>query len=594
MSEPRRFPVLLPAPRVIELTAGVCDAAVAPIVHLDPQAVEHPQGYQLIIDRAATRIVAHDPAGVFYATQTLAQLRRTCGRTIPCLRITDWPDFSVRGVMLDISRDKVPTMATLFSLVDRLAEWKFNQLQLYMEHTFAYRNHPVVWANASPMTGEEIQSLDRYCKDRFIELVPNQNSFGHMERWLKHPEYRHLAEAPEGSDMPSGVRWNGPFSLCPTDHGSIELLAGLYDELLPNFSSRLFNVGCDETFDIGQGRSREIVAQRGKGRVYLDFLTAVDRLVSDRGRRMMFWGDIILDSPELIDSLPRDAIAMQWGYEADHPFERDSERFARSGRAFYVCPGTSSWCSIAGRTDNAIANCRAAAEAGLRHGASGYLVTDWGDYGHLQYLPVSYAGFAAGAAASWCLEAGLGGRDIRGNASVFPAAELSAHAFEDSAEASAGALGRAACELGNIYLHTGKLITNGSSLFRILVPSAARKDPMEGMTRDGLDAAEEAIERAIIDRARWRPRAVDGETVVAEFINAANMLRHACRRGRWKLDKRAHRTDDLIDELAAIIAEHRRLWLVRNRPGGLEDSARRLEETMGDYSSGGDKYSAHM
>src|SRR6185369_4793545 len=100
--------------------------------------------------------------------------------------------------MLDISRDKVPTMKTLYELVDLLASWKINQLQLYTEHTFAYRNHEDVWKKASPMTAEEIRDLDEYCAERFIDLVPNQNSFGHMERWFEHPEYLQLAEAPNG------------------------------------------------------------------------------------------------------------------------------------------------------------------------------------------------------------------------------------------------------------------------------------------------------------------------------------------------------------------------------------------------------------
>ena len=96
--------------------------------------------------------------------------------------------------MLDISRDKVPTMETLYALVDLLAGWKINQLQLYTEHTFAYRQHPEVWAEASPLTGQEILGLDAYCRKRFVELVPNQNSFGHMHRWLKHARYAPLAE----------------------------------------------------------------------------------------------------------------------------------------------------------------------------------------------------------------------------------------------------------------------------------------------------------------------------------------------------------------------------------------------------------------
>ena len=73
---------------------------------------------------------------------------------------------------------------------------KFNQLQLYMDHSFAYPGHEVVWQDASPLPAEDIRALDRYCADRHMELVPNQNSFGHMERWLRHEKYAHQAEIP--------------------------------------------------------------------------------------------------------------------------------------------------------------------------------------------------------------------------------------------------------------------------------------------------------------------------------------------------------------------------------------------------------------
>ena len=116
--------------------------------------------------------------------------------------------------MLDISRDKVYKMETLFELVDQLAGWKINQLQLYMEHTFAYRSHPSVWKNASPMTGEEIFLLDQFCKERFVELVPNQNSLGHLERWLRLPEYHFLAETLGPFPVPWGEK-QGPFSIAP-------------------------------------------------------------------------------------------------------------------------------------------------------------------------------------------------------------------------------------------------------------------------------------------------------------------------------------------------------------------------------------------
>ena len=269
---------------------------------------------------------------------TLTQILDQCGGDLPTLRVTDWPDFPNRGLMLDISRDKVPTMETLYALVDLLASWKINQLQLYTEHTFAYQNHPEVWADASPMTGEEILALDAYCQARFVELVPNQNSFGHMHRWFEHERYLPLAEAPEGSMTPWGFFYEGPFSLAPTEPASLELVRELFDELLPHFSSPQFNVGCDETFDVGQGRSKEVVEEKGEGRVYLDFLLKIYREVKARRRTMQFWGDIIVHHPDLVAELPRDCIALEWGYDAQHPFNEHGAIFANSGIPFYVCP----------------------------------------------------------------------------------------------------------------------------------------------------------------------------------------------------------------------------------------------------------------
>ena len=241
--------------------------------------------------------------------------------------------FAVRSYMLDISRDKVPSMGTLKQLVEILEKFNYNQLQLYTEHTFAYSKHESVWKDASPMTAQEIRELDLFCAMHGIDLVPNQNSFGHLERWLVKPEYNHLAELPHGgAPLPWGGFKKDPTTLCPTDPASLEFLAGLYDELLPNFESRLFNIGCDETFDLlGEGRSAAAVKEKGEGRVYLDFLLKVAELVRKRGKRPMFWGDVILRHPELVPELPKDLIALDWGYEGNHPFMDEAAKFAAAG-----------------------------------------------------------------------------------------------------------------------------------------------------------------------------------------------------------------------------------------------------------------------
>lgn len=363
---------------------------------VDPAAVPQPEGYTLDISAKSIAITAHDEAGAFHAAQTLTQLARQAAgkKYLPCLRISDWPDFPHRGVMLDIARDKVPEMDTLYAFVDQMAEWKLNELQLYTEHTFAYKGHHVVWENASPMTPQQIHALDVYCREHFIELVPNQNSFGHMGRWLSHPEYAYLGEMTDGGD-----------DLCPVEPRCITFLNELYDQLLPCFSSGQVNVGCDETWSLGKGRSATAVNEKGEGRVYLDFLLQIHQLVSAHGKRMQFWGDIINKHPELIPELPKDMIAIEWGYDADHPFERNCARYAAAGVPFYVAPGTSSWCSLLGRTENSLENLRNAAINGKANGAIGYLITDWGDLGHWQFLPVSYGPMAYGAAACWAYDA---------------------------------------------------------------------------------------------------------------------------------------------------------------------------------------------
>ncbi|RPJ29018.1 MAG: glycoside hydrolase [Chloroflexi bacterium] len=544
-------------------------------VHVHPEFDIPDQGYLLVISAQGISLRARELAGAFYGVCTLIQIVDRCGFSLPCLRITDSPDFPARGVMLDVSRERVPSMETLYSLVDMLAGWKINQLQLYTEHAFAYRQHPQVWEKVTPITGQEVMELDVFCRERFIELVPNQQSFGHLAPWLNHPDYKHLAEVEDGFQTPWGYR-QGSFSLSPIDPGSIEFLRGLYAELLPHFSSRMLNVGCDETWDIGQGRSKEACARTGRGRVHLDFLNQVFQEVRRFGRTPQFWGDILVEHPEVIPELPRDGIVLEWGYEADHPFDEHVSLIEASGIPFYVCPGTSSWCSLAGRTDNALANLRSAAESGVKHGASGYLNTDWGDYGHWQAWPVSYLGMIAGAAYAWSLES---------NRDLDLAESLSWHAFQDAS----GATGRAAFDLGNVYRAVGIEPHNSSALFRIMQWPLEQIRAAEGFTLANFEKTLEAIETASEPLSRTRMERPDRELVQDEFELTARLLRHACCRGLLALEDEPQKASGIQRQLAAdvpaLVAEYRRIWLRRNRTGGLAESSARLEKLYQEYTS---------
>lgn len=564
---------LLPQPRVLRLGDGVVasDPASAPVVRTDSSLPA--QGYRLTVGDAGVEIAAADAAGEFYAAATLAQLhrlRRASGASdaLPELVIEDWPDVATRGVMLDISRDKVPTLATLKDLIDRLAGWKVNHVQLYMEHTFAYVEHGAVWQAADPLTGDDIDELDAWCRARHVELAPNQNSLGHFERWLKHEPYRQLAIAPDGWVDGRG-RQRPPTTLDPANPRALELVVALLGELLPHFSSRRVNVGLDEPWELPAERHPE----------YVRYIDALRRAPVLDGHEVLMWGDIVALEPGMAAELPDGVTVCEWGYEADHPFAARAAVLRAAGRDFWVCPGTSSWNSILGRTTNMRDGCLNAARVAVSDGAQGFLVTDWGDNGHLQYLPVSEPGFAYAAAVSWCAAT---------NADLDLAAALDVHAFADES----ANIGAALLALGDAHRGVEPQLPNMSIIALPLFSPQVRMGEgwTQGMSGTDLESVEESIARAAAQIASSRSTRADATLVRDEIACSAALVQLLCRDARARLaaggvlaDVPASTRDAFAREVDEISARHRDLWSARNRAGGLVDSVARLERLAAAY-----------
>ncbi len=557
-------PLLLPSPRQLTLTGGTAKAGEPREAGEQVIALAGADAYHLAITVGGIQWAWRSAAGRRHAAATLAQLRVQYGDTLPCLVIDDAPVFAVRGVMLDISRDRVPTMAHLFATVDLLASWKINHLQLYTEHTFAYSGHEEVWRDASPMTPDEIRALDAYCRERGIALAANQNCFGHLATWLKHSKYASLGEiGPDGSwDFNGLATRKGGFSLCPSDPRSLALVQDLLGQLLPNFSSPLVNIGCDETFDLGQGRSRYEVSRRGRTAVYLEFVRKICGVAKKLGKRPMFWADIALEHPETLTELPEDLIGLAWGYEPDAPFARWCDQLRGAGREVWVCPGTSCWRSITGRTSERRGNLLAAARDGAGHGATGYLITTWGDLGHRQQWPVTLHALAEGAHRAWSGEA------------AYDARASSLHAFSDHT------------------LQAGLWLDRMGDLDVALRAIGGKPDdhqqstPLRNAGAIFTDSTKALGESWLPDADLWARAKPSGAApisasplVTAEFQHLADTVQALWLRGALR------RQGDSVDQLRALahvnvrplIAEYRRLWLQRSRPGGLDSSCRHFE-----------------
>jgi hypothetical protein len=550
--------MLVPMPRKAQLAGMGCAWRSTEVEEVLAEGYGEEE-YYLSVTASGIRLEASTDHGMFLGHQTIAQLHLLTGAICPGLEIHDSPDNGVRGYMLDISRCKVPRMSHLFHLVDLLALFKYNQLQLYMEHTFAYDGHEVVWADASPMTPGQIKELQTYCSDRYIELVPNQNAFGHMERWLKHEPYRGLAESPDGFEHPV-AGWKPVGSVLFPGDESIGFIDGLMEQLLPCFKSGWIHLGCDEPWELGQGRSSNAVEQKGRHTVYKNYLLRLRELVASHGRKMLFWSDELRGSPDRIRGFPEDMIPVAWGYERDHDFAPECAAFSHSERSFLVAPGDSSWNSFTGRLVNASRNIEHAARTAREFGAEGMLLTSWGDQGHQQVWPTQLPGLVAFAAASWNLDAY---RDLPlENA-------LDSLVFRDASQE----LGRFWVALGRIDSHIPVCLKPENSSFpydAIYASRASLRHVTRHLKQDAFFPVLSILEDCRKILAKAVPGCDDGGWVLAESRLALEMTRQGIKRAEGILKDGKYPFPD--DQWKATLDAYKAVWLRRNRDGGLDES----------------------
>ena len=208
------------------------------------------QQYVLQVTEEEIRIQGGDGAGVLYGVQTLCQMMHEYGALLPAVRIEDEPDLPVRGYYLDETRGRVLTLSYLKQVADRMAYYKLNQLQLYVEHTYLFSGLSEMWRDETPLTAEEIRELDAYCAKLHIELVPSIATFGHLYMLLSTKSYGDLCEFPDS--------WKEPFSFWDrmqhhtvdvSGGRAIELIKAMIEEYMALFATDKFNICADETLE---------------------------------------------------------------------------------------------------------------------------------------------------------------------------------------------------------------------------------------------------------------------------------------------------------------------------------------------------------
>ncbi len=349
------------------------------------------QAYRLTVSPNFIRMEATTNTGLFYAMQSLKQLYRYSFLTnkgkiiIPCSTITDWPNFKIRAWQDDISRGPIVTVDYLKRLIPQMAECKLNAFSLYTEHTFKTKCHPDI-APTDAFTAEEIKELEEFCRPYHIQIIGNQQCFGHFEEILCNPFYSHLAD----------TKWN----LNPAKEETYKFLEDHLRELVRAYKSPYFNINCDETEALGQGFAKAYVDSVGAETVYYQHINRVNRMLRPYRKRVMMWGDIADQHPEILNNLDKDIFLIAWSYVGIDSFDEFLQPYVKSDRNFFVAPGVSLservWPKHYEFRKNIANLCR----DGYKNGALGVINTCWDDFGESLTNSALY-GLTYGAEMSW-------------------------------------------------------------------------------------------------------------------------------------------------------------------------------------------------
>lgn len=360
-----------------------------------------PGAYTLTIDIDGIAITGCDFEGVRNGVQTLRQLIRQNGTVLPVLQIEDAPAYRIRGYYLDATRGRVPTLAWLKQWADKLCLYKYNQLQLYIEHTFAFDGMSETWRGSSPLTPADILEFDQYCANLGIELVPSVSTFGHQYVAMRTQELRELGEFPEDADRPfSFIERMRHHTLNVADDRAFAFSTQLVDSYLQLFRTKRFNICADETFDLGKGQSKQEAQRVGVATLYATYVGKLCEHLSQQGREPMFWGDIAIEMPEILETLPNNVTLLNWQYDPEATDEK-IQLVAKAGAKQIVCPAVWGWNALLPRIDDAWNNIARIARYGIDCGAEGMLVTDWGDFGHVNDPRMAVPGMIFGAQYAW-------------------------------------------------------------------------------------------------------------------------------------------------------------------------------------------------
>jgi hexosaminidase len=349
---------------------------------------ESREAYSIAVTPSTVRIESRSSAGLFYAVQTLRQMVEPgAGPALPEATVRDWPAVAYRGVMMDVSHTQLPRLDELKRQIDFLAHWKLNQYYFYSEASIALDGYPVLPPGAQ-FSKAQVREVIDYARQRHIDVIPNQELYGHLHDLFRMERYANLAPIPYGGE------------LRPEDPRVARILADWIGQLSELFPSRFFHVGFDETWLL----ERE-AARLGKHPedLYLEQLQNVAALLEKHGKIPMAWADMMEKYPQIIPRLPKSLIAMPWHYRpiSDEQYQHFLMPFKQAGVPMMVLGTVLNYHYLVPNYSRSFQVDGLLLAAGVKYGATGFVNSEWTDNTQAALMRTARPALAHSSITAW-------------------------------------------------------------------------------------------------------------------------------------------------------------------------------------------------
>lgn len=346
------------------------------------------EGYVLRITKNNIELKSKSAKGIYYAAMSLIQLLEKAEGKIKCAEIIDWPDMKIRGISDDISRGQVSNTENFKRIISHIARYKMNTYLPYMEDMLEFDQYPSIGKGRGALTKSEVKEILKFAKMNFVEIIPIFQTLGHYENILAKKEFLPYAEFP------------GSASLNVSNDSTYIFLENLLKEVFDLFPSEYFHMGADESWDVGLGASKKLVEQSNIAAVHANHYKRVYNICKKYNKKVMMYGDILLDYPEILSLIPKDITIVDWHYNADSDYP-SVKIIKDAGFEYLVSPSAWNFVSTFPVNVLSLPNIKYLIKAGLDNDAKGMINSNWGDYGAETFKEFILFNYAWSAQCAW-------------------------------------------------------------------------------------------------------------------------------------------------------------------------------------------------